>query len=158
MCGGPASKKSFCSTSARTVVKIRKQKEGQHVVHSTGRGEEKQKKKGRTSPRLYIVPYLHSNVSFLYHAYWTLLERLSTERKSTLEWLRCASVDDCVLYWMCRPHFFLWGAVSAKSVFRSVDFAEKKRSWGLKSSLESWHVTRVSRFFPPHTWCTPHRL
>lgn len=80
-------------------------------------GGKKSKKKGRTSPRLYIVPYLHSNVSFLYHAYWTLLERLSTERKSTLEWLRCASVDDCVLYWMCRPHFFFYGAQWVQRVF-----------------------------------------
>lgn len=27
-----------------------KEKEGQHVVHSTGRGEEKQKKKGKNKP------------------------------------------------------------------------------------------------------------
>lgn len=84
------------------------------VVHSTGRGEKK--RKTGTNPCLYIVPYLHSNVSFVFTMPTGI--SLSTESWSTCEWSRRVSVDDCVLYWT-RCQCFL-GAQWVQRVFSAV--------------------------------------
>lgn len=125
------------------------------VVHSTGRGEKK--RKTGTNPCLYIVPYLHSNVSFVFTMPTGI--SLSTESWSTCEWSRRVSVDDCVLYWT-RCQCFL-GAQWVQRVFSAVLTLPRRNDEELGFDQLPRVLAcykSVAFFFFSHTWCTPHHL
>lgn len=94
------------------------------VVHSTGRGEKK--KNGNKPLSIYSAISPFKRFVCLYHAYWNFIV------DGKLKYMRV--VETCICWRLCfvldALPVFSGGAMSAKSVFRSVDFAEKKW-WGV---------------------------